>query len=714
MFYSDDAIQEAACSSSGGGVNHRSSSSCSCRPRGGPLSVIFSSFFNCWLPGLHDSSSSSLESKASWAKITRADALLELSKRQQSALMDKQEAIEVLERKLQQLQSESMKPPELLQLQQAGKQSLSKLLTQGIADDDHHQKLLLHNFEIPDSTTASSDQTSTSSSSSYRFPESTSTEDHSPQAAAAAAIRRTQQEATAAAAAAAAASSCISSVNTKDASSKESISSSVQEDEDQETKEFSAEERSPSQEDHETKAFSAKERSFRSSSQEEDHLESRAFSTKERSSRSSLQEDHQETKAFSTMEKSSRSSSQEDQQVPKTFSAKEKSSRNSLQKEDEEIQAFSAKERSSRSLLQEDAEETTKAFSAKERSSRSLLQEDAEETTKAFSAKERSSRSLLQEDAEETTKAFSAKERSSRSLLQEDAEETTKAFSAMERSSRSWLQEDSAGREVQNAAGAAADHQVLQIPTWNPSLGLECINLTEKEHLFEMGVMRARVAVRYFCKLFMKQMEISGYSVWRTLQALDPDATFAKQEHTAYALESNLNKAMYHCFENDSFDDLGLTLIIDPSKRCKARFEEFQRMRLVDATDAANLKHQDFEPKFLAFCERKMREMWFLFPWNIVFKHSDERKLFTGAFLDAAKCIWLLHCLAFSFHPAANILRVGKGMPINLRHIETIVPLAIPCEKCGNVAKVQFMTVPGFQLNQSVIRCQVYQHLQCP
>lgn len=173
-------------------------------------------------------------------------------------------------------------------------------------------------------------------------------------------------------------------------------------------------------------------------------------------------------------------------------------------------------------------------------------------------------------------------------------------------------------------------------------------------------------------------------------------------------------QAMYHCFENDSFDDLGLTLIIDPSKRCKARFEEFQRMRLVDATDAANLKHQDFEPKFLAFCERKMREMWFLFPWNIVFKHSDERKLFTGAFLDAAKCIWLLHCLAFSFHPAANILRVGKGMPINPRHIETIVPLTIPCEKCGNVAKVQFMTVPGFQLNQSVIRCQVYQHLQCP
>ncbi len=68
------------------------------------------------------------------------------------------------------------------------------------------------------------------------------------------------------------------------------------------------------------------------------------------------------------------------------------------------------------------------------------------------------------------------------------------------------------------------------------------VNLSERDRLFEMGVIRARVAVRYFCKLFMKQMEISGYSVWRTLQAIDPDATFSKHEHTAYALESNLNK----------------------------------------------------------------------------------------------------------------------------------------------------------------------------
>jgi hypothetical protein len=173
-----------------------------------------------------------------------------------------------------------------------------------------------------------------------------------------------------------------------------------------------------------------------------------------------------------------------------------------------------------------------------------------------------------------------------------------------------------------------------------------------------------------------------------------------------------LVQALYHCFENDSFDDTGLTLIIDPGKRCAARFEEFQRLKLVDSVDAANSAHTDFEPKFLAFCEQKMREMWFLFPWNIVFKDSDERKHFTGAFLDAAKCIWLLHRLASSLYPAATILRVGKGMEINPQYVETLAGCDTICAKCKK-NKVQFMTMPGFQVHQKVIKCQVYQHLQC-
>ena len=83
MFYSEDAIHEVC-----RGSNR-------CRPRG-PFSGLFSGFLACVMP------KDSIENKA-WAK-SRSSALLELSKRQQSALADKQDAIDLLEWKLEQLQ----------------------------------------------------------------------------------------------------------------------------------------------------------------------------------------------------------------------------------------------------------------------------------------------------------------------------------------------------------------------------------------------------------------------------------------------------------------------------------------------------------------------------------------------------------------------------------------------------------------------------------
>ncbi|BBM99639.1 hypothetical protein MPTK1_1g22650 [Marchantia polymorpha subsp. ruderalis] len=250
-----------------------------------------------------------------------------------------------------------------------------------------------------------------------------------------------------------------------------------------------------------------------------------------------------------------------------------------------------------------------------------------------------------------------------------------------------------------------------------PFLDFQTLKLQDAElsaivHLFEMAVVKARLAVRYFCKVFMKQMEVSGYSVWRTLAEIEPQTKFLKKEHTAFVLESRLNRALFHCFENDSFDDTGLTRIIDPEKRCIARFQDFQRLKLVEAIQAVNSQHKAFDPEFWTFCENKMREMWFLFPWNIVFKDSEERSTFTGAFLDAAKCVWLLHRLAFSVHPQVTILRVGKGMDANSQYVEQVTAIDEGCRRCQG-PKVEFMSMPGFQIHKKIIKCQVYRHLRC-
>jgi len=78
--------------------------------------------------------------------------------------------------------------------------------------------------------------------------------------------------------------------------------------------------------------------------------------------------------------------------------------------------------------------------------------------------------------------------------------------------------------------------------TLNLPEGLKDMKMSDKVPLFEMASTRARVAVRYFCKVFEKQMEYSGYSVCRTLAAIDPSAKFMKREHTSFVLEANINK----------------------------------------------------------------------------------------------------------------------------------------------------------------------------
>ncbi|EFJ10496.1 hypothetical protein SELMODRAFT_427167 [Selaginella moellendorffii] len=238
------------------------------------------------------------------------------------------------------------------------------------------------------------------------------------------------------------------------------------------------------------------------------------------------------------------------------------------------------------------------------------------------------------------------------------------------------------------------------------------MEITATELLLEMTVVRATLAIRKFCKVFMKQMEMSGYSVLRALGDLEPRTVFAKKEHTAFALESRINKALFHCFENESFDHFGITKILNPSQRALARLEEFQRMKLLDIADAVNPAHANFEPDFLNFCENKTHDMWGLFPWTIIFKTTAERNCFTSAFINACKGVWLLHRLAYSMNPAAGIIRVGRGMDVNPVYVEPVVHPASPCKSCKK-SKLEFMVMPGFRTQKKAVKCSVYVHFEC-
>ena len=253
--------------------------------------------------------------------------------------------------------------------------------------------------------------------------------------------------------------------------------------------------------------------------------------------------------------------------------------------------------------------------------------------------------------------------------------------------------------------------------------------------LIEMATMRARFSIRSFSKALIKQMEASGVAVLRQLAGLEPGSVLAREEHAVYALESRINRAFFHGFENDSFDESGVTRILDPAARRAARLSEFRGMKLTDPAHCVDPSHPDFHAPFRRFCRRKTKQLWSQFSWQILFRSPHERHAFTSSFLEASKCVWLLHRLAFSVHPSLTILRVAKGLDIDPLYVDAVPdlmtktkkkprhcpgnemsappPLSL-CPTCSR-AKVEFLIMPGFQAfdNKLLVKCQVYQHIRC-
>ena len=214
----------------------------------------------------------------------------------------------------------------------------------------------------------------------------------------------------------------------------------------------------------------------------------------------------------------------------------------------------------------------------------------------------------------------------------------------------------------------------------------------------------------------MQQMVLSGYSLIRTLQEMEPNTVFLKKVHASYALESRINNALFRCFENDSFDETGLTQIFDPSLRAAARLQDYLRMRNIDSEDALNANNPAYEPSFHLFCANKSEEVMAMFSWSMGYRSTTERDRFMEAFLRAAKWVWLLHRLANASNPPVQIIRVGRGQEVDPMYLE---PVALPpltgCERCSDASTptVEFMVLPGFITSQKVFRCKVYQHYQC-
>jgi hypothetical protein len=67
---------------------------------------------------------------------------------------------------------------------------------------------------------------------------------------------------------------------------------------------------------------------------------------------------------------------------------------------------------------------------------------------------------------------------------------------------------------------------------------------------------------------------------------------------------------------------------------------------------------------------------------------------------------FLLHRLAFQFHPPARIFRYAQGTKFDQTYMENAVP--IDDDDSEQELVVGLMVIPGFQVGATIIKCVVY------
>lgn len=231
--------------------------------------------------------------------------------------------------------------------------------------------------------------------------------------------------------------------------------------------------------------------------------------------------------------------------------------------------------------------------------------------------------------------------------------------------------------------------------------------------LFEAALLRCRSEINIFCRVYMQQMVLSGYTLVKTLMDMEPATVFLRKVHAGYALESRIYTVLFRCFENDSFDDTGLTRILDRDTRSLTRLQDYFRLKCLDPEEALAMHNPSYDAAFHQFCANKSEEIASMFSWNMAYRNATERDRFMEAFLRAAKWVWLLHRLSNATNPTIHIVRVGRGMELHPVYVEAVAaPPPGSCPRCA-APKVEFMITPGFSAGRKVFKCNVYQHHRC-
>lgn len=217
-------------------------------------------------------------------------------------------------------------------------------------------------------------------------------------------------------------------------------------------------------------------------------------------------------------------------------------------------------------------------------------------------------------------------------------------------------------------------------------------------------VSEARLSVKQFCKTLVGQIEETDRSLMDNLNLLlQPYKLSLNSKYSKavlYHLEAIINQSLYQDFENSVFQRNGPPKFLDPQQDRQARFQSFVALRNLSWNEVLRKGTKYYSEEFSKFCDQKMSGIISALGWT---RSWPEQLL--QAFFVAAKCIWLLHLLAFSFNRPLDILRVDENIPFDPNYMEDIS--ADRQRSQVGPSRVKIMVMPGFYVVDRVLRCKV-------
>ncbi|XP_073098463.1 IRK-interacting protein isoform X2 [Elaeis guineensis] len=257
----------------------------------------------------------------------------------------------------------------------------------------------------------------------------------------------------------------------------------------------------------------------------------------------------------------------------------------------------------------------------------------------------------------------------------------------------------------------AKDTQVLDRPNLSKrtkSISSSRDNLIPVSHEvmvegFLQIVSEARLSVKQLCKTLVHQIEETDGDLMEKLNLLlQPHHMTLSNKYSKgvlYHLEALINQSLYEDFENCVFQKNGSPKYLDPQQDSQENFSAFVALRNLSWNEVLQKGTKCYSEEFSKFCDQKMSGVISILNW---LRPWPEPLL--QSFFVAAKCIWLLHLLAFSFSPPLVILRVEENRSFDPLYMEDIL---FDRHRAQAPAQVKIMVMPGFYVHDRVLRCRV-------